>query len=196
MRTLGWWVLAVGVFWLIIALNMDTSVESSPGVRVMNFSLIAQQQNQLLLGALISFAGLMCVIFGKKHALVNMAADVKCPFCAELIKPDAIRCKHCHSDLPAKSSSVDKDHLLAEFERFTYLNFFDENGVLCESKIQEFTDIGLRYLDAVRQVSGDKATAEKRLLRKIDELASMFNSDVAEQFYRLCVKYSPWLVMG
>jgi hypothetical protein len=41
-------------FWLIIALNMDTSVESSPGVRVMNFSLIAQQQNQLLLGALIS----------------------------------------------------------------------------------------------------------------------------------------------
>lgn len=66
MRTLGWWVLAVGVFWLIIALNMDTSVESRPGVRVMNFSLIAQQQNQLLLGALISFAGLMCVIFGKK----------------------------------------------------------------------------------------------------------------------------------
>lgn len=195
MRTLGWCVLAIGVFWLIIALNMDTSVESSPGVRVMNFSLMAQQENQLLLGALISFAGLMCVIFGRKHELVSMAADVKCPFCAELIKPDAIRCKHCHSDLP-KSSLVDKDHLLAEFERFTYLNFFDENDALCEVKIQEFTDIGLRYLDAVRQVGGDKATAEKRLLRKIDELASMFNDDVAEQFYRLCVKYSPWLVMG
>ncbi|HIG8799241.1 TPA: hypothetical protein ACYEOW_005596 [Raoultella terrigena] len=196
MRTLGWWVLAVGVFWLVIALNMDTSVESRPGVRVMNFSLIAQQQNQLLLGALISFAGLMCVIFGKKHELVNMSAGVKCPFCAELIKPDAIRCKHCHSDLPARPSLADKDHLLAEFERFTYLNFFDENDVLCEPKVQEFADIGLRYLDAVRQSNGDKATAEKRLLRKIDELAPMFNNDVAEQFYRLCVKYSPWLVMG
>ncbi len=196
MRTLGWWVLAVGVFWLIIALNMDTSVESSPGVRVMNFSLIAQQQNQLLLGALISFAGLMCVIFGKKHELVNMAADVKCPFCAELIKPDAIRCKHCHSALPAKPSSADKDRLLAEFERFTYLHFLDENNVLCESRVQEFADIGLGYLDAVRRSNGDKATAEKRLLRKIDELAPMFNNDVAEQFYRLCVKYSPWLVMG
>lgn len=196
MRTLGWWVLAVGVFWLVIALNMDTSVESRPGVRVMNFSLIAQQQNQLLLGALISFAGLMCVIFGKKHELVNMSADVMCPFCAELIKPDAIRCKHCHSDLPAKPSLTDQNRLLAEFERFTYLNFFDENDVLYEPKVQEFANIGLRYLDAVRQANGDKATAEKRLLRKIDELAPMFNNDVAEQFYRLCVKYSPWLVMG
>ena len=196
MRTLGWWVLGVGVFWLIIALNMDTSVESSPGVRVMNFSLIAQQQNQLLLGALISFAGLMCVIFGKKHELVNMSADVKCPFGAELIKPDAIRCKHCHSDLPPKLSLADRDRLLAEFENFNYLNFFDENDVLCESKVQEFTNIGLKYLDAVRQTEGDKAMAEKRLLRKIDELASMLDGDVAEQFNRLCVKHSSWLVMG
>jgi hypothetical protein len=96
------------------------------------------------------------------------------------LSSDAIRCKHCHSDLPAKPSA-DKDRLLAEFERFTYLNF-DENNVLCESRFRS-SDIGLRYLDAVRR-SGDKATAEKRLLRKIDELA-MFNNDVAEQFYRL-----------
>ncbi|HCN3333788.1 TPA: hypothetical protein LZE55_004646, partial [Klebsiella michiganensis] len=61
---------------------------------------------------------------------------------------------------------------------------------------QEFTNIGLKYLDAVRQTEGDKAMAEKRLLRKIDELASMLDGDVAEQFNRLCVKHSSWLVMG
>jgi hypothetical protein len=31
---------------------------------------------------------------------------------------------------------------------------------------------------------GDKAMAEKRLLRKIDELASMLDGDVVEQFNR------------
>lgn len=50
------------------------------------------------------------------------------------------------------------------------LIFFDENDALCEVKIQEFTDIGLRYLDAVRQVGGDKATAEKGCLERLMSL--------------------------
>lgn len=66
MRTLGWCVLAVGVFWLIIALNMDTSVESSPGVRVMNFSLMAQQPESIASWSIDLFRGIDVCDFWKK----------------------------------------------------------------------------------------------------------------------------------
>ena len=29
--------------------------------------------------------------------------QVKCPFCAEFIRPEAVVCKHCHRDLPGTS---------------------------------------------------------------------------------------------
>lgn len=34
-----------------------------------------------------------------KQTSVAAAVMVKCPMCAELIQPDAIKCKHCASDL-------------------------------------------------------------------------------------------------
>jgi|GEM_PF-6266424 len=196
MRTLGWWGLLVGVFWLIFALNMDTSVESSPGVRVMNFSLIAHQQNHLLLGALISFAGLMCVIFGKKNGIKSHDGNVKCPFCAEDIKPDAIKCKHCQSELPRNFSNIAAMQLLEEFKNFSHHDFVRDDGSLNESKIQSFAGVGIRYLDAIKQVNGDLTKAEKELLTKIESTATILDSDMANEFNQLCVKHSPWLVMG
>ncbi len=32
-------------------------------------------------------------------AVMAESADMKCPFCAELIKREAIKCKHCGADL-------------------------------------------------------------------------------------------------
>ncbi len=196
MRTIGWCVLSVGILWLIVAINMDTSVESSPGIRVMNFSLIAQQQNQLLIGALISLAGLMCVIFGRNQGGSNNALDVKCPFCAEYIKPDAIKCKHCQSELPRNFSNVAAMNLLEEFKHFSHHDFVGDDGSLNELKIQNFADIGIRYLEVIKQVNGDLTTAEKELLTKIESTATMFDSDLADEFNQLCVKHSPWLVLG
>ncbi|WP_338658685.1 zinc ribbon domain-containing protein [Yersinia intermedia] len=97
MKTIGYFALAVGIIWLIVALNMDTSVSTGYG-RVNNIGLMASKQNQIMLGGFIAFCGLMMSIFGKSPQESTVGV-VKCPLCAEPINPEAIKCKHCGSDI-------------------------------------------------------------------------------------------------
>ncbi len=101
MKTIGYFVLAVGIIWLIVALNMDTSVSTGYG-RVNNIGLMASKQNHIMLGGFIAFCGLMMSIFGKSSQ-DSTAGTVKCPFCAEQINPAAIKCKHCGSEVKPAS---------------------------------------------------------------------------------------------
>ncbi|MDI6466698.1 zinc ribbon domain-containing protein [Cronobacter malonaticus] len=57
-----------------------------------------------LYGALIFIVALIHSLCLKKdyQAIERSRLDegfVKCPFCAELVKPEAVKCKHCGSDL-------------------------------------------------------------------------------------------------
>jgi len=73
----------------------------------------------LLLGwTILGWVGTLAWAYSKKHEVIveikstsqadtqDVAMTKKCPFCAEEVRVEAIKCKHCGSDL-SKSSSVE-----------------------------------------------------------------------------------------
>ena len=124
MNGFGWILLIVGLVWLFSALSMDVSVATGYGSRVNNIGLMASKQNHIIIGAFIILCGLLMIIFGNRK-IEDSSGHVKCPFCAELIKSEAIKCKHCGSDLTERSS-MQVDSKAKEFtgSDFYFTDFF------------------------------------------------------------------------
>lgn len=121
MKKLGFFALVIGVLWVVVAFNTDVSVDTGYG-RVNNIGLMASRQNHVIIGGLIVLVGVLMLIFGKSSS--SAAGLVKCPFCAELIQPEAIKCKHCGSD-------ISPQHLVEEAESGVWnpsLYYRYENG--------------------------------------------------------------------
>ena len=59
-----------------------------------------------LLGILLGPIGLLIAFFSSDNEKVkrqNKGYTKKCPYCAEFVKPDALICKHCGSNLSNNS---------------------------------------------------------------------------------------------
>lgn len=109
MRAIGILGIVIGGIWAIVAFNIDTSVSSGFG-RVNNMGLMAEKQNHLMMSAAVLIISVLLFVFGKRSAKVAETeagpGTRACPFCAELIKVEAIKCKHCGSDIPQDIAEI------------------------------------------------------------------------------------------
>ncbi|MCH4196655.1 MAG: zinc ribbon domain-containing protein [Serratia liquefaciens] len=148
MRTIGFLLLAVGVIWLLIAFNMDTSVATGYGERVNNIGLIASKQNHMLIASVVSLGAILMVIFGRESSN-DVGTNVKCPYCAERIKSDAIKCKHCGSDVAEKIKAQDES-------KFSF-NGFDFSSLLSKQDGLSLIDDEVKSLaDKIKSISQSK----------------------------------------
>ena len=94
-KTWGNVLFVVGLGVILYTLNMKVSV-TSPYGEINNFGLMNERQNYLILGGLASVVGIIISFMNGRESLAIGAADSKkCPACAELIKVEAAKCRHC-----------------------------------------------------------------------------------------------------
>lgn len=117
MKEFGVLFLIVGVIWVLIAFNMDTTVSTGvqyiegiaiPSQTVHNIGKMDERRNHLMMSALLIVVGIILFAFGNRGQTDNSQSKQpqilentkKCPFCAETIKTEAITCRFCQKNLP------------------------------------------------------------------------------------------------
>jgi len=106
-RTLGYLAILIGVIFAVFALFMDVKVAIDDGYRVNNLGLMSSRQNYMIFGGFVAIAGIIIVLVGEKFK--PSANSVKCTYCAELISSEAVKCKHCGSDVTPSKTIVSAD---------------------------------------------------------------------------------------
>lgn len=103
----GYIAIVIGIIFAVSALFMDVTVVAGDGYRVNNLGLMSSRQNYMIFGGFVAIAGIIITLVGEKFK--PSANSVKCPYCAELISAEAVKCKHCGSDVIPSKTIVSAD---------------------------------------------------------------------------------------
>ncbi|MBS9442503.1 hypothetical protein [Photorhabdus heterorhabditis] len=193
MKRFGYWLLVIGLIWLLVAFNMETSVPSDYGSgRVSNIGMIASQHNHIFFGAFVTFCGLMMLLFGRS------SGDVRCSYCAEFINKDASKCKHCGSHVRTADSSkalartlVINSEYLKKADNYRYYDFFDKDSIILKQRVVEFCALCSSYIDEVQYKDGDEEIAEMKVASMIDTISSHMNEKQSKEFKKICEFHLP-----
>lgn len=157
MKGFGIFLLVIGIIGAIASFAMDVTVATEYGRRVNNIGLMSARQNFILISCFIILCGLLMVLFGgrkstKAHSMDindNQVSHIKCPYCAELIKPEAVKCKHCGSDVSVKNVNMNTDSSFV-FDNRKLLIKIKDGYLIDDNAVMELIDlIKEKYPDSV-----------------------------------------------
>jgi hypothetical protein len=108
MKKIGIVIASISALCLLLALNMSTTVTTEaktfgdfkvPSMTVNNLGLMQSKQNYINVSAVFLILGVGIFLLAPKNDSKKSKKYNKCPFCAEEVANDAIKCKHCGSDI-------------------------------------------------------------------------------------------------
>ncbi|MCC8467102.1 zinc ribbon domain-containing protein [Photorhabdus bodei] len=192
MKGFGYFLLILGLIWLLIAFNIDTTILPYGRDYTQDIGTIATKHNHVFFGAFVTFCGLMMILFGRS------SDDVKCSYCAEFINKDAIKCKHCGSDIRATSSAnalartlVLNSEYLKRADNYRHYDFIDKDSNILKQRVVEFCALCSSYIDEVQCKDGDEEVAERKVISMIDAISSHMDEEQSKEFKRLCEFHLP-----